>query len=122
MKKVFFMLCATLFLVACGGDNPKDIAKNFIESAYNGKVENMMKYLDVPDNQKETAKGKLSMMVLMTAEATNKKGGISNISIIDITENDENANVTLKITFKDKSEANENVRLYKKDKKWYVKM
>lgn len=46
------MLSATLFLVACGGDNSKDIVKNFIESAYNGKVENMMKYLDIPDNQK----------------------------------------------------------------------
>ncbi|WP_336615240.1 hypothetical protein [Campylobacter sp. RM12637] len=33
------MLSATLFLVACGGDNSKDIVKNFIESAYNGKVE-----------------------------------------------------------------------------------
>ncbi|MBZ7975716.1 hypothetical protein [Campylobacter sp. RM12637] len=53
----------------------------------------MMKYLDIPDNQKETAKGKLSMMVLMAVEATNKKVSIGSIAIIDITKNNENANV-----------------------------
>lgn len=57
------------------------------------KLKNMMKYLDIPDNQKETAKGKLSMMVLMAVEATNKKVSIGSIAIIDITKNNENANV-----------------------------
>lgn len=122
MKKILFVLISILVFVACGDNNPKSIAKDFIESAYNGKVENMMKHLDIKDNEKEAAKGKLSMMVLAVTDYTNKNEGIKEVKVMDIQEQDDNAKVSIKVIFNNKEEKIENVKLYKKDKKWFIKL
>lgn len=122
MKKTLFMLLAALFFVACGNNSPEDIAKNFVESAYSGKVEDMVKCFEIKDNEKEAAKGKLSMMSLAAVEAANKKGGLKSIEIVSSDIEGNKATVTLKVKYKNNTESKENVRLYKTDKAWFVKL
>lgn len=122
MKKLFFAILSIMFFVACGGNKPEDIAKNFIEYTAKGDIEKMMTCLEIKDNEKELAKGKLSMLSTDFANRVKRNGGLDKVEVIDSSIQDDMAAVKLKLNLKNGNSRVENVRLYKKNDKWFIKL
>lgn len=122
MKKLFLAILSIMFLVACGGNKPEDIAKNFIEYTAKGDIEKMMTYLEIPDKEKEMAKGKLTMLSADFASKVEKNGGLNKVEVISSDIEGDYARVKLKMSLKNGSSKEENIRLYKKNDKWFIKL
>lgn len=122
MKKLFLTIFSVLLLVSCGTDGPEDVAKNFVNYAYEGKIDKLITCVEVSEKDKDLAKGKLSMISSEFTNNINRKGGLKSIETIKKEINENTAYITLKLHFKNGGSNNENFRLYKKENRWYIKL
>ena len=121
-----------LMLGGCGGGSsgfdskdPKSVAVKCFESAALGNTEDFMKCFDmsgVTENQKLQAQGKIAAILSQAAESTNAKGGLDSVEAIKETVRGETTIVDIKVTFKDGTEANEQIKVQKaEDGNYYLK-
>lgn len=82
------LLGATLcsLLIACGGaSTPEDAAKTFIEKMYQGKADDVVAMIHIPDDQKDQAglkemvSGKIKADVAKTKARAEANGGVDKI-------------------------------------------
>lgn len=126
-----FMLATACFLMACSGSSssPEAAAKAFMEAAYTGKADTVLKMVHIPGNAKpgeaEMVEGKLRAMVAESkAKADERFGGYKSVEVVstEINPNDaDQAHVRLRVIFKN-NEKTENVRTIKVDGKWKIRL
>lgn len=128
-KLVFIALCA-VFLAACGSNEPKDVALSFEKAMIDGDVKKVMSQLylvkkgDTPltDADKQAIEGKLMMMTGEVKNKTQARGGFDKVEFIEETVGENEAQVKVRLHFKDGSTSDDKVYLIKNDGKWQVNL
>lgn len=136
ISKFLISLAAIFFLFGCGDSNskPEDLGQEFITALYSGDGDKAVKLIDfealkkgnkkaVDADEKEFVTEKIKSMSASVKEKADKAGGIKEIKLDKAEYNKERDKVrcTYVITFnKDNLTKNENVKLFKKDDKWYI--
>lgn len=128
-KLVFIALCA-VFLAACGSNEPKDVALSFEKAMIDGDVKKVMSQLylvkkgDTPltDADKQAIEGKLMMMTGEVKNKTQARGGFDKVEFVEETVGENEAQVKVRLHFKDGSTSDDKVYLIKNDGKWQVNL
>lgn len=128
-KLVFIALCA-VFLAACGSNEPKDVALSFEKAMIDGDVKKVMSQLylakngDKPltDTDKQALEGKLMMMTGEAKRQADARGGFDKVEFVEETVGENEAQVKMRIHFKDGSTSDDKVSLIKNDGKWKVNL
>lgn len=122
---VLFAVFVGLFAVGCGGEDPKDIAVDFVKTMHSGNAKDVMKFFDLDEldpNQKQMFEGKLMMGIGEVGKKVSEKGGVSDVKAGEVKVAEDSADVEVTTTFKDKSNKKEIIRLAKnKDGKWKIR-
>lgn len=128
-KLVFIAFCA-VFLAACGSNEPKDVALSFEKAMIDGDVKKVMSQLylvkkgDTPltDADKQAIEGKLMMMTGEVKNKTQARGGFDKVEFVEETVGENEAQVKVRLHFKDGSTSDDKVYLIKNDGKWQVNL
>ncbi|PAT31318.1 hypothetical protein CLI92_13180 [Vandammella animalimorsus] len=125
------MLVTACVLIACSGtqSSPEAVAKAFVEAAYKGDADTIVKLVHIPGSAKageaELVEGKLRAKAAESkAKAEEQLGGFKSADVIsaEISPRDPNlVQVRVRAIFKN-SEKQENVRTIKVDGKWKVRL
>lgn len=141
MRVFKFMLMsafATLF-IACGSNEPKDVALKYEQNMLNGKINKVLPLINMPTKDpycvlaeckelsaqekqafEKQIEGKLLQMSAEISKKVQAKGGFDKVEFVgDNTEGNKSI-VTLKIYFKDGSNVDDKVHLEKVNGEWKV--
>ncbi|WP_291026312.1 DUF4878 domain-containing protein [Helicobacter sp.] len=114
-----------VFFVGCGS-SPKDVAVSFMEDAYKGNGDKLIKYVYIPKKEeiggKELAEGKLKAAAQRAKETAQEAGGLKNIEVVSEEIKEKSAHIELRVHFKNGNHKVENVRLVNDDGKWKIRL
>ncbi|MDO4724788.1 MAG: DUF4878 domain-containing protein [Comamonadaceae bacterium] len=125
------MLATASVLIACSGgaSSPEAAAKAFVQAAYKGDADTVVKLVHIPDHAKageaELVEGKLRARAAESkAKADAQFGGFKSVEVTSAETSPRDPNlvqVRLRVIFKN-HEKQENVRTIKVDGKWKVRL
>lgn len=134
MTKLVGVVCLGLFmavLVGCSskGNNPEQVAVAYVEYAYKGDADGMIKLMYLPKEQmkdggEEIVRGKVKQTVARAVAEADRKGGVKEI-LVESSEIDEpNGKGSVKIVTHFKNEGsksqNNRIKLVRSDNQWKV--
>lgn len=131
LKKLIMALAfsaVALLLVACGGNEPKDVAVAFIENVYRGKGDDLLKYVYLPNEKKaeagvkEMVEGKLKAAASQAAQKAEDAGGLKSVEVVSEEIKENTATISLRVNFGNGNEDSERVRLIKDKDEWKIQL
>ena len=121
MKKIILAIFAMFVFIGCGS-SPEDVAKKWIEAAYNGDTKTVVAelYLTEAEMKDESLKpqieGKMGMVVGEAVAKAKQHGGFKKVEIVSKEINGDYASLKLKDIFKDGTELPDAIKLRKNHK------
>lgn len=130
MKKIIAGLLLVVgvgLFTACGESTPKDVAVDFVKSAYSKENADLIDFVAIPKEKNDEAtqayvKGKLAEQNARSVEYAKNKGGLDKVEVVSEEINEDRAQVQLKVIFKDNSSDNQRFKLQKLDGKWKINL
>ena len=122
----------SMFLIACGGSKPEEVAKNYVQAAYDGDSKEMLSYIYIPENYKnkpgaeEMINGKIQAGAAKAKENAERKGGVKKIEITRQEIDEANGKGRVEVTTEFKNEGarieSDTVKLIRNDDKWKINL
>lgn len=130
MKKIFTLIAVAvaMFMVSCASApaSPSEVAVDYYQYAVDGEFEKLVDCIHIEaETPEEVAEAKAMLNSLFTEKAAPQieaKGGIKSVESLaeTVSEDGNEANVQLKITYGDETTKNEDLKMVKVDGKWLM--